>query len=89
MASTQTLARRLLLTMLPWYLLLAVSVTGIHLIIQYFAVSHTIISDMASLGRMVESGIAQAVWELDMTQLTSPFKVTRPSWRPLLSQMLL
>ena len=70
MASTQTLARRLLLTMLPWYLLLAVSVTGIHLIIQYFAVSHTIISDMASLGRMVESGIAQAVWELDMTQLT-------------------
>ncbi|HOW61327.1 MAG TPA: response regulator [Candidatus Contendobacter sp.] len=56
--------------MLPWYLLLAVSVTGIHLIIQYFAVSHTIISDMASLGRMVESGIAQAVWELDMTQLT-------------------
>ncbi|MBT9498828.1 MAG: response regulator [Zoogloea sp.] len=71
MVLPQTLARRLLYTMLPWYLLLAVSVTGIHLVIQYFAVSHTIADDMASLGRTVEPGVSGAVWELDSAQLAS------------------
>lgn len=69
MFSTQTLARRLLYTMLPWYLLLALSVTGIHLAIQYFAVSSAIVDDLASLGRTVEPGVTEAVWELDATRL--------------------
>ena len=69
MVTTQTLARRLLYSMLPWYLLLAFSVTGIHLVIQYFSVSRTITDDMASLGRTVEPGVSEAVWELDSSRL--------------------
>ena len=68
---TQTLARRLLYTMLPWYLLLALGVTGIHLAIQYFAVGRTIANDLASLSRTVEPGVADAVWELDAARLAS------------------
>jgi len=71
MVATQTLARRLLYTMLPWYLLLALGVTGMHLVIQYFAVSRTIADDMASLGRTVEPGVAEAVWELDASRLAA------------------
>jgi len=69
MVTTQTLARRLLYSMLPWYLLLAFSVTGIHLVIQYFSVSRTITDDMASLGRTVEPGVSEALWELDSSRL--------------------
>jgi signal transduction histidine kinase/CheY-like chemotaxis protein/HPt (histidine-containing phosphotransfer) domain-containing protein len=71
MFSTQTLARRLLYTMLPWYLLLVVSLTLLQLGLQYIAVSRAISSDLASLGRTIEPGTTQAVWELDNDQLNS------------------
>ena len=71
MFSTQTLARRLLYTMLPWYLLLALSVTGVQLAIEYFNVTRAIVEDLASLGRTVEPGITEAVWELDAAGLAS------------------
>ena len=71
MFSTQTLSRRLLYTMLPWYLLIALSMTMAELAIQYFSVSRDIDSDLASLGRTVEPGITNAVWELDIPQLVS------------------
>src|SRR5687768_16679807 len=71
MFSRQTLARRLLYTMLPWYLLLVVSLILLQLGLQYVAVSRAIASDLASLGRTIEPGATQAVWELDSGQLDS------------------
>ena len=75
--STQTLSRRLLYTMLPWYVLLAISVTGVQLVIQYFTVDHAIGNDLASLGRTVEPGITEAVWELDSGRLSLAAKGVR------------
>lgn len=71
MFRTQTLARRLILTMLPWYVLLALGMTAMQLGIQYVAISTAISGDLASLGRTVEPGTTQAVWELDTTRLTA------------------
>ncbi|MES2877223.1 MAG: response regulator [Pseudomonadota bacterium] len=68
---TQTLSRRLLYTMLPWYLLIALSMTGVQLAIQYFSVSRNIDNDLASLSRTVEPSVTNAVWELDTPQLRS------------------
>ena len=68
---TQTLARRLLYTLLPWYLLLVFSVTSIQLAMEYYSVSSDIATDLASLGRTVEPGVTEAVWELDNTRLAS------------------
>jgi two-component system, sensor histidine kinase and response regulator len=67
----QTLARRLLYTLLPWYLVLAFCVTSIQLAMEYYTVSSDIAADLASLGRTVEPGVAEAVWELDNTRLAS------------------
>ncbi|WP_260958602.1 response regulator [Pseudomonas citri] len=69
MFSSQTLFRRLLYTMFPWYLLIAVSMTGVQLSIQYFSVSQDISDDLASLGRTIGPSVTNAVWELDKTQL--------------------
>jgi signal transduction histidine kinase/CheY-like chemotaxis protein/HPt (histidine-containing phosphotransfer) domain-containing protein len=69
MLSRQTLARRLLFTLLPWYLLLALTMTGGQLVIQYVSASRAIIDDLTSLGRTVEPGVAEAVWELDSAGL--------------------
>ncbi|MDQ1816551.1 response regulator [Massilia sp. CCM 9210] len=77
MFSTQTLASRLLYTMLPWYLLLSVCMTLLQLGIQYVAVSRAIGSDLASLGRTVEPGAAQALWELDTARLTAVVRGVR------------
>ncbi|PWF55754.1 response regulator, partial [Massilia glaciei] len=77
MFSTQTLARRLLYTMLPWYLLLSVCMTALQLGIQYFAVSRAIADDLASLGRTVEPGATQALWELDFARLTAVVRGVR------------
>ncbi len=68
---TQTLARRLLYTMLPWYLLLGFSMTGAQLAVQYIMMDRDIMDDLGSLGRTVEPGVAEAVWELDSARLTS------------------
>jgi two-component system, sensor histidine kinase and response regulator len=68
---TQTLARRLLYTLLPWYLLLAFCVTSIQLAMEYYTVSSDVAADLASLGRTVEPGVTEAVWELDNMRLAS------------------
>ena len=68
---TQTLAQRLLYTLLPWYLLLAFGVTSIQLAIEYYTVSGNVAADLASLGRTVEPGVTEAVWELDNMRLAS------------------
>jgi two-component system, sensor histidine kinase and response regulator len=67
----QTLAQRLLYTLLPWYLLLAFCVTSIQLAMEYYTVSSDVATDLASLGRTVEPGVTEAVWELDNTRLAS------------------
>ncbi|MFZ6745093.1 response regulator [Undibacterium sp. JH2W] len=67
----QTLSRRLLYTMLPWYLLIAISMTVAQLLIQYVSVSRDIDSDLASLGRTIAPHVSNAVWELDHPQLDS------------------
>ena len=66
---TQTLSRRLLYTMLPWYLLIALSMTLVQLAIQYVSVSHDIDNDLASLNRTIAPSVSNAVWELDTPQL--------------------
>jgi two-component system, sensor histidine kinase and response regulator len=75
--STQTLARRLLGAMLPWYLLLVLSVTGVQMAIQYASVGHDIVDDLASLGRTVEPGVTEAVWELDTARLAAAARGVR------------
>jgi two-component system, sensor histidine kinase and response regulator len=75
--STQTLARRLLGAMLPWYLLLALSVTGVQMAIQYASVGHDIVDDLASLGRTVEPGVTEAVWQLDTARLAAAARGVR------------
>ncbi len=77
MFNTQTLARRLLRTMLPWCLLLSLGMTALQLGIQYFAVSSAIADDLATLGRTVEPGAAQALWELDTARLTAVVRGVR------------
>ncbi|MFZ6654499.1 response regulator [Undibacterium sp. TJN19] len=74
---SQTLSRRLLYTMLPWYLLIAISMTVAQLAIQYFSVSRDIDSDLASLGRTVGPNITNAVWELDNPQILAIVKGVR------------
>ncbi len=71
MFRTQTLARRLLLTMLPWYVLFVLATTLLHVGIQYLAVGRAIADDLASLARTVEPGVTQAMWELDTARLTA------------------
>ncbi len=69
MFRSQTLGRRLLYTMLPWYLLLALAATSIHLTIQYFAVSRAIENDLDALSHTVEPAVGEALWELDTDRL--------------------
>jgi signal transduction histidine kinase/DNA-binding response OmpR family regulator/HPt (histidine-containing phosphotransfer) domain-containing protein len=68
---TQTLSRRLLYTMFPWYLLLTLSMIVLQFGIQYLGASRDIGRDLASLGGTVQQGVAAAVWELDTAQLAS------------------
>ncbi|MDO8284724.1 MAG: response regulator [Rhodoferax sp.] len=71
MFSTQTLSRRLLYTMFPWYLLIALGMTGMQLAIQYASASRDIDKDLASLGHTIAPSVTNAVWELDPPQLAS------------------
>ena len=77
MFAAQTLFRRLLYTMFPWYLLIALGMTGAQLSIQYFSVSRDISDDLASLGRTISPSVTNAVWELDKTQLMSTVAALR------------
>ena len=69
--STQTLSKRLLYTLFPWYLLLVLSMIAAQLALQYFSVSRDIDRDLASLGRTVQPAVTESVWELDTPQLRS------------------
>ncbi len=71
MFATQTLSRRLLYTMFPWYLVIALGMTGVQLAIQYVTVSRDIENDLLSLGRTVAPSVTNAVWELDPPQLAA------------------
>ena len=67
--ATQTLARRLIATMVPWFLLIAISMTAAQVGVQYFNVSGAIDRDLRSLGRTVAPSVAEAVWEMDRPAL--------------------
>jgi signal transduction histidine kinase len=69
MQATQTLARRLIRTMTPWFLLIAVGMTAAQIAVQYVSVNADLNRDLASLGRTVEPAVASAVWELDQPTL--------------------
>ena len=69
MFATQTLSRRLLYSMFPWYLLIALIMTMAELAIQYASVSQNIDSDLASLSQTVAPSVTNAVWELDTPKL--------------------
>lgn len=77
MFATQTLSRRLLYTMFPWYLLVALSMTVAEVAIQYVSVSADIDRDLASLGHTVAPSVTSAVWELDSPQLASVVRGVR------------
>ncbi|MGB6006778.1 response regulator [Castellaniella sp.] len=69
MKTTSTLSRRLLRSMLPWYLLAIIGLVAVQLTIQYVSISRAVSSDLASLGRTIEPTVTDAVWELDRGQL--------------------
>jgi two-component system sensor histidine kinase/response regulator len=77
MFRSQTLARRLLYTMLPWFLLLAVALAVLQVGIQYFAAGRAIANDLASLARTIEPGATQALWELDTPRLNAVVRGVR------------
>ena len=61
----QTLARRLILTILPWYLLLVLVVTVAQLAVRYVGAREDIAAELGALGETVAPGVADAVWQLD------------------------
>jgi two-component system, sensor histidine kinase and response regulator len=71
MFTTQTLSRRLLYTMFPWYLLIALGMTLAELAINYVSVSNDIDRDLASLGQTVGPSVSSALWALDGPQLVA------------------
>ena len=71
MFATQTLSRRLLYTMFPWYLLIALCMTLAELAINYVSVSDDIDRDLESLGQTIGPSVTSALWALDTPQLLS------------------
>ena len=67
----QSLSRRLLYTMLPWYLLVALSMTALQMVVQYVSVSQDIDGDLQTLAQTVQPVVIEAVWELDTPKLRS------------------
>ena len=74
-----TLAGRLFAAVLGWYLLLAVSVTAIQLLIEFFAVNHVIDSELEGLTRSFEPGAVDAMWAGDRPLLASLAKGIKQS----------
>ncbi len=74
-----TLAGRLFAAVLGWYLLLAVSVTAIQLLIEFFAVNHVIDSELEGLARSFEPGAVDAMWAVDRPLLASLAKGIKQS----------
>ncbi|WPC65150.1 response regulator [Rhodoferax ferrireducens] len=71
MTPTQTLTRRLLFAIFPWYLLVALCMAVAQLAIQLISVNRDIQSDLATLGQTIAPSAAVAVWELDGQGLRS------------------
>ena len=69
MRTTQTLTKRLLLAIFPWYALVALCMAGAQLVIQLTSVSQGIQSDLVTLGQTIAPSATAAVWELDKTGL--------------------
>ena len=67
----QTLARRLILTVFPWYLALTVAIGLVQTGVQYLRVRRDIAADLGAIGRTVAPGVADAVWQLDGIGLQS------------------
>ena len=65
MAEPQLLARRLIHSMFPWFLLLAAAMAAAQIGVQYVSVNDAINGDLATLARTLEPSMAAAVWELD------------------------
>jgi signal transduction histidine kinase len=71
MHASQTLARRLTRTMIPWFVLIAAGMAAAQITVQYFSINGAINRDLASLGRTLAPSMAEAVWELDQPTLDS------------------
>jgi signal transduction histidine kinase len=69
MPATQTLARRLIGTMFPWFILIAFCMTAAQISVQCVSINGDINTDLRSLATTVAPPIAQAVWELDQASL--------------------
>ncbi|MDE3009365.1 MAG: hypothetical protein KGI67_00605 [Pseudomonadota bacterium] len=69
MTARRPLARRLLFTMLPWYLIPAMALTGAQIALQYHSERAAVRADLAALARTIEPGVAAALWQLDRPQL--------------------
>jgi signal transduction histidine kinase len=69
MAATRTLARRLLGTLFPWFLLLAAGLTALQITVHSISVNRAIRRDLDSLARTVAPSVTEAVWELDQPNL--------------------
>ena len=71
MPSTQSLTRRLLFAIFPWYLLVATGMTGVQLAIHLVSVNRDIQNDLVTLGQTMAPSATMAVWELDGPGLNS------------------
>jgi len=69
MPSPHPLARRLIRTMFPWFLLLAFGMVVAQVTVQYFSVNADIDGDLASLCATIEQPVADQVWELNLPAL--------------------
>ena len=74
-----TLAGRLFAAVLGWYLLLAISVTAIQLLTEFFTISHAIDSEVEGLARSFEPGVVDALWAVDRPLLASLAKGIKQS----------
>lgn len=69
MPTPHPLARRLIRTMFPWFLLLAFGMVVAQVTVQYFSVNAAIDGDLASLCATIEQPVADQVWELNLPAL--------------------
>ena len=69
--AAQTLAKRLLLTMLPWYFLVALGIMLFQVLIQFASISRNTESDLRTLAATVCPNFVDAVWELDFPKLSA------------------
>ena len=69
--AAQTLAKRLLFTMLPWYFLVALGIMLFQLAIQFASISRNVEGDLRTLATTVRPNFVDAVWELDFPKLSA------------------